>query len=677
MREKEAATHLSPGLFPAGTQNEWTAQNRTLTFTAHPLNNGCALAVAGKEPRERISKEKRVFEQDEKVYICRMESVPDERLPFIYDSHAVFMSLQNIMKAAALDFEDTGTERFSVSINNILQMSTLYREAMLRQVRVLQEAERQTEFISMEIDVFQSMHAVWHLLEIIYLTTNTHGLNSSIVPHFMGWLNFNFPAPLAEEGQKIVDSSSTADALAANADLWPYLKKLALRGHVSILANMLERLAPSKLLSAAAARWARDIARVSRDMPLGSDEETAGSFNARWRQWNAELQNVATAIRNLISEDEGSTSNDAALESLYNIVDVMRGDVDAISIQGQIWQDIMGAVLLYNEPTAQVDRLPALVGVVVEQFQTSEFSVLDNALVALLNHDLPEFLVYCNQIESWLSAHLADIMDHISILGICRRVFAVDPREYYLLALGETYLSHENLWRVGLDYLGMTNTSAGVLVMEECVMRVPIESDRKAEQVLRMCDKYRLKRAKDRIHRQLGRQKWQRGRLGAAIRHFAYVNDQGSIGQICDQLWNEYLESGKLKYGPVIDGVVASGLRHERLQFLTRYRDFHVCYNAGDFVESGKILLSILLSEIAPPYAIPDLLVDTIPLLEGDTLVFSSEDTFELLRCAESLLRNPVLLSSADTASENIDKSELSIFNVACARNLARSFVAM
>ncbi|KAJ2400446.1 hypothetical protein GGI23_002026 [Coemansia sp. RSA 2559] len=677
IREKEAAIHLTPGLFSAGTQAEWTSQNRTLIFSTHPLNNGCALAVGGKKPREHISKDYRVYEQDEKVYTWRMESVPDERLAFIYDSHAVFVSLQKLMQTTSVDGQEAGSERGGpVGIDSLLQMSGLYREAMLRQVRVLQDASRQTEFIASEIDVFQSMHAAWHLLEIIYLTTNMPGLSTSIVPHFMGWLNFNFPAPLAEEGQRMLEDSPSADALADNAGLWPYLKKLALRGHLTTMANMLERIAPAKQLSAAASRWARELARVSRDMPLTSDEETAGSFNARWRLWNAELQSTATAIRSLLPA--AAEPSDAPLEAVYNIVDVLRGNGDAMAAMGETWQDIMGATLLYSEPTAQADRLPTLTTEVADGFQTGDFSVLDKALVALLNHDLPEFLVYCSQIDPWLAAHIADTMDHINILGICRKVFDVDPRDHYVLALGEAYLSHEDLWRVGLEYLGATK--AGPHVMGEYAVRIPIESDRKAEQVLRLCDKHKLARATDRIHRQLGRQKWQRGRLGAAIEHFAQARDHASVGQVCDQLWTEFRASRTLTYGPTIDGVLASsGLKHDRLLFLTRYRDFHACCSAGDRAQAGKIIMSILASDIAPRYAVPVLLADTIPLLEDDALlVFDANDTYELLRRAEDLMHSPPEeLPRASSAANAPDKGQLDLFNVACARNLARSFVAL
>ncbi|KAJ2411956.1 hypothetical protein GGI10_003974 [Coemansia sp. RSA 2530] len=649
-RDTEAVTHLEPGLFAVGTQSEWSEQNRTLTFSIHPLSNQIAIAVAGKQPTESLPKRLPVFEQDQAVRICGLPGVPDSRLPFVNDTHAVFANLQKIMEAQSEE---------PVGVDGLLQTSILYREAMIRQIRVLQEAGETTEFIDAEAATFHAMHAVWQLLEIIYLSSNLPGLSTSIVPHFMEWLNFNFPAPLAEDGERVLGSGGT---LALSDELWAYVRKLALRGHVSVLANTLEKVAPVKGVSAMAARWARDVAGIARDMPLGSSEETAGSFNARWRRWNEELQNAAAAIASLLpAEDE-------ALEALYTVVDIMRGNVDAVAEEGESWQDVLGAMLLYSEPTALADRLPSLVGAAAEQFQIAESS-LDRALLALLNHELPEFLVLCNRIDLWLAAHMADLMDHISILDVCRAAFAVDPREHYLVALAELYVGHENLWRVALDYLGLCGTRAARCVMAEYAMRVPLESDVKAQQVLRVCETYGLKGAADRIHRQLGRRQWQRGRLGAAIAHFAVVADRRSIGLICDQLWDQFLASGALTYGSVIDGVLAAGLRHERLRFLTRYRDFYESYKAKMHADAGAILLSILVEEIAPPHAVADLLVDAIPLLEGDELVFSADQTFELMRCAEALRQSPF------PTGGSVDEGEMSIFSVACGRNLARSFV--
>ncbi|PIA15094.1 Nucleoporin, Nup85-like protein [Coemansia reversa NRRL 1564] len=679
-REKETALHLKPGVFPLGRQSEWAAQNRTLTFALHPLTAGVAVSVAGKVPRENISKDIKVYAPDERVYFCKTVAVSDARLPFANDTHAVFLAMQSIM----------GQDAEEVGVEGLLRMSALYREAMLQQVRMLQDGEQQqqkeSEFVETEVEIFQSMHAIWHLLEIIYLTTNLPGLNTSVVPYYMEWLNFNFPAPLAEDGQRIADSARDADALNKNTELWPYLKKLALRGHMTTLANMLEQVAPAQDLSAPSARWARELARVSREMPLGTSDETTGSFNARWRRWSNETHDIATAIGSLFSDEK----DDPPLRSLFRIAEILRGEVDVISEEGELWQDVLGAILLYSEPTAQADRLPTLAQVVLEQFQTDEFTQLDRALVALINHDLAEFLVYSNQIDNWLSAHTSDIMDHLGILEEWRSVFAVDPRAHFLHLLGEKYLSHQDLWHVGLDYFGQSKTLTGMSLVEESIVRMPLESDRKAQKMLDVCAKYGLSTAIDRIHRQLGRQKWQRGRLGAAIGHFARVGDRNAIGQICDQLWAEYLKSGKLTYGPIIDGVMAGGrLRHDRLQFLTQYRDFHESYKAGDFIAAGRLLLAILVDETAPLHAIPDLLVDAIPLLEGDSLVFSADDTFELMRCAEALTQSPLVKKSIDTAAADqmlpwseespatTRQDELGIFNVACARNLARSFVVL
>ncbi|KAJ2496799.1 hypothetical protein GGH96_005576 [Coemansia sp. RSA 1972] len=651
-REKEAATRLSSGVFPAGRQSEWSAQNRTLTHSVHPLTNSVALCVAGKQPREQLKTDICTYEQDQRIYVCGFGTTPDERLSFVNDTHSVFVALQSIM--------DAHEER--VGVDALLRMSALYREAMLRQVRVLQDA-RDSEFVRSESDVFQAMHAVWHLLEIVYVTTNA-GLSASVVPYYMEWLNFNFPAPAAADGERIIGSSPDSSALAQNPEVWPYVQKLALRGHVTTVANMLERIAPGDVLSAAASRWARELAQTARNMPLASIDETSGSFNARWRRWNSGLQSMATNIGSMLDK-----ADDDALSALAMVVDIMRGDADTISRAGDTWQDVLGAVLLYSEPTAQTERLPALAQLVLEQFEVDDFTLVDRTLAALVRHELPEFLVYCNQIDAWLSAHVSDLMQHIGILDSCRRVFKVEPREHYLVFLGERYLTHEGLWRVAMDYFGLCNTRVSQSIMGEYIVRMPLESDRKAQQVLRVCERYKLTEAMERVHRQLGRQKWQRGRLGAAIAHFVRVSDSSAVGQICDQLWAEYLASGHLTYGPIIDSVLATSA-HDRVRFLTVYRDFHECYKGGEFKRAGKLLLSILVGEIAPSHAVPDLLVDSIPLLEGDSLVFGADDTMELMRCAESVAQ-----SILDSDVCGVGRDELSIFNVACARNLARSYV--
>ncbi|KAJ2676082.1 hypothetical protein IWW42_000751 [Coemansia sp. RSA 1085] len=646
-RSKETIKHLK--VFSAG-QADWTSQNRTLVFSLHPLGRGVAVAVAGKQTREHLTSDVQANEQDQRIYVCGTPPVPDSRLPFISATHAVFAALQNVMNA----------DDAQVGIDGLLRLSAFYREAMLRQVRELQENSN-----SSETDVFQAMHAVWHLAEIMYLSTNMPGLNTPAVPLFLEWLNFNFPSPPPEERHELLEAD--ADSLTANESFWPYLRKLALRGHVATLASLLEHVAPASAMSAAAARWARELAAGLREMPVGSANETTGSFNSRWRRWHSKLQASSTAISSLLDTD------DSELSQIYDLVCIVCGDADSISAAADTWLDVLGAVLLYCEPASPADRLPALTQTVLEQFQTSDFALLDRALVALLSHDLPELLLYCDQVDSWLSAHLTDMLHHIGILDSCRRVFAVDPREHYLLALGEQYLRHDCLWQVAIDYFGLAGSRAGESLMEEYLVRIPLDSDRKAQQVLRTCKRYCLESAQDRIHRQLGRQKWLRGRLGAAIAHFAHVDDRAAISQICDQLWAEYLSSGKLTYGPIIDGVLATGLKHERLQFLTFYRDFHESYKAGDYENAASTLLRILLNDMAPPHAVSDLLVDAIPLLEADKPVFSSDDTFELLRCAESLARSP--FTKAFSQDSNIASNELSIFNVACARNLARSFV--
>ncbi|KAJ2722136.1 Nucleoporin nup85 [Coemansia sp. Benny D115] len=670
-RADETPLRLSPSLFPAGGANKWVQQNHTILFALHPLTNQTAISAGGILPREALT-DRRPNQSslgEQRVMVCRAPGVPDDRQAFANDTHAIFVALQSIAQV-----EETG-------LADMIKMSRLYREAMLRQIKVLQEAK--TEAVGGETEVFQAMHAVWHLLEAMYLSSVMPGLlSASIVPHYVEWLNANFALPATAKESKAISEASAEQLASDHAGAWVHMKRLALRGHKATLATLLDRMASAPSLEGPAATAAHTLAEQARKMPLVEREESSGAFRLRWRNWNEQTRKAA---RN-IGADQAECGG-PVLAMLHVLAQILSGDADTIAaVEGAAWQDVLGAVLLYSEPTAPADRLPALSAAVLEQFEPAGFSELDRTLHALLGHSLPEFLVRTAHIDTWLPAHLSDLMHHIGILGPCSQVYAVEPRAHYLVALGELYAGHEDLWRVGLDYLDMAHSRAARAVLEECVMRVPLDSDRKAEQVLRLCADRGLAHCATRIHRQLGRQKWQRGRLGAAIDHFAHAGDRASIARICDQLWFEYLESGTLSYAPVVDGVMLAtrGLQHERLQFLAQYRDFHECYRRGELVEAGRVLLELLVGEIVPAYAIGDLLVDAIPLLEADTLVFSSEDTFELMRCAEAHAQTPIIAdvlqkkrsTERNTAhTEAIARGEMSIFSVACSRNLARAFV--
>ncbi|KAJ1943257.1 hypothetical protein FBU59_002964, partial [Linderina macrospora] len=593
------AAHLEPGLFAPGDSKAWSSQNRTILAVPHPVLAKLALAVQGKLPREQLNSPSPPVSDEKCVQVWGQPSTLSNRQTFISETHASFTALQLAMKANKMDTD------------GVLRISGQYRAALLKQV----EKEKDNG----QYEVFGQMHAVWHLLEILYLTTVKDGLNSCVVAHMLEWLNTNFSPSSLEDS--VVVAGRQAKEIAVDKSLWPLIARLAVRGHLTVLANILQGVA--KELGEDVSRLARSVAKVARSMPVLSNGEEKGGFLGRWRKWTMSVKDVGKEIAQALVDQPGN----AALEGLQVAISIIAGKDEAIAGASQSWQDALGAMLLYQEPTAQADRLPELTDAAAEQFEISDFRPLDNALLVLLKQDLPTFLPLCDQIDSWLSAHAADLLTHLGIIDTFRHMLVVDPRPHYLVALAEQYMENEGMWQVVLDYLGAAGEHE---VMQEVIMRVPLSSDRVAQKVLEICEKHRLETALNRILRQLGRQRWRRGRRGAAIADFARAGDNLSITAICEELWSEYMASGVLSYGSTIDGV--AGLAHPRVQFLARYRDFHAMYAKGEMKQAGVVLLDILVGELAPKSVVADLLVDAIPLLEGDVLVFGQDATLELMR---------------------------------------------
>ncbi|KAJ1952236.1 Nucleoporin nup85 [Linderina pennispora] len=615
-RATEPAVHLDPGLFLPGESTLWTSQNCTLLSVPHPIHSQLALCAQGIKATETLST-KPVTRSDEKCVQIWTTATGLDRAAFVSETHASFMALQTQMAENTVDMA------------GLVRISAQYRAALLRQVEKDQ--------------VFAQMHAVWHLLEVVYLTTTQHGLDSAVSMQVLQWLNLNFPVQLLEE------SGRSAAELARSKQLWGDMERMAVRGHVTLLSDLLQRIAPELKAS----KLAQHLATVAREMPVMGADEMRGEFLVRWRTWNCNMASVGKEIARALSDAPG----DAELLGMQRAVAVMAGDG---VLAGESWQDVLGACLLYQEPAAQADRLPELTQLAVAEFEASDFTVLDHALIALLQQDLPAFLARSDQIDGWLAAHSADLLGHLRILDSFRNVFAEDPRAFYLRALADSYLVYEELWRVVMDYLGAANATEQ---MQEVAMRVPMTSDRVTQQVLDVCEKHKLQEAMERILRQRAHQQWRRGRRGAAIADFAQANDDIQVAAVCNELWQEYLESGQLTYGSAIDGVL--GVVHPRVQFLALYRDFHEAYVKRELKVAGKALLEILVGELAPRDAVKDLLVDAVPLLEGSEMVFGEQETLEIMRCAEQVRQS----------GQEEHNSELAVVRAACARNLARAML--
>jgi len=101
-------------------------------------------------------------------------------------------------------------------------------------------------------------------------------------------------------------------------------------------------------------------------------------------------------------------------------------------------------------------------------------------------------------------------------------------------------------------------------------------------------------------------------------------------------------------------------------------------------VLAGRQLVDLLSLEKAPKKYWALLLFDALPLLESKKLVFSSADTYELMRCLEEVVGSPHMSEylqllpptiAIDSVSTEDRVLQLDVIRLSLAKNLARALV--
>ncbi|XP_060068620.1 nuclear pore complex protein Nup85-like [Ylistrum balloti] len=245
--------------------------------------------------------------------------------------------------------------------------------------------------------------------------------------------------------------------------------------------------------------------------------------------------------------------------------------------------------------------------------------------------------------------------------------FGSNLREFLLLEYATSLMSHKSLWIVGVSYLDHC-PEFGRKYLEHFMENISIESEKKAQKLLHICQERNLVEQAKSICKVMGRRHMQHKRLGAALTWFLKSKDVALSTVIAERFLFEYSEKGSFSNLDLIDNLGPSMLLSNRLTFLGKYREFHKLYEEKEFQAAGQLLLSLLQARLAPKRFWVTLLVDAIPLLEAEEVIFSSSQTFDLMHCLEELMRE---FKDIDVR----EKEKLALLRLALTRNLSRAIV--
>ncbi|XP_069337804.1 nuclear pore complex protein Nup85 isoform X2 [Eulemur rufifrons] len=550
------------------------------------------------------------------IYIIRKDvDVYSQILRKLFnESHGIFVGLQRIEE------ELTGKSRKAQLVRVSKNYRSVIRACMeeMHQVAIAAKDPASGRQLSSQVSILSAMELIWNLCEILFIEVAPAG---PLLLHLLDWVRLH----VCE-----VDSLS-ADVLGSEN--------------------------PSKHENF----W-----------NLPGNTQTLTELELKWQHWHEECE------RHL---QDGTFASSPHLESLCKI---MLGDEAALLEQKELlnnWYHFLVTRLLYSHPTVKPIDLHIYAQSSLDLFLGGESSPepLDNILMAAFEFDIHQVIKECSIALSnwWFVAHLTDLLDHCKLLQSHNLYFGSNMREFLLLEYASGLFAHHSLWQLGVDYFDYC-PKLGRVSLELHIERIPLNTEQKALKVLRICEQRQMTEQVRSICKILAMKAVRNNRLGSALSWSIRAKDAAFATLVSDRFLRDYCERGCFSDLDLIDNLGPAMMLSDRLTFLGKYREFHRLYGEKRFVDAASLLLSLMTSQIAPRSFWMTLLTDALPLLEQKQVIFSAEQTYELMRCLEDLTSGRPEHGEPDAQQlqdDDIETTKVEMLRLALARNLAGAII--
>lgn len=575
------------------------------------------------------------------------------------ESHGIFVGLQRIEE------ELTGKSRKA----QLVRVSKNYRSvirACMEEMHQFAVADKDSAIgrqFSSQVSILSAMELIWNLCEILFIEVAPAG---PLLLYLLDWVRLH----VCEVDSLLADVLGSENP-SKHESFWNLVTTLVLQGRLDEARQMLSKEADSNPTSAGMCRVLGDLMRT---MPVLSpgNTQTLAELELRWQHWHEGCE------RHL---QDGTFASSPHLESLCK---VLLGDDAALLEQKELlsnWYHFLVTRLLYSQPTVKPMDLHLYAQSSLDLFLGGESSPepLDNILMAAFEFDIHQVIKECSIALSnwWFVAHLTDLLDHCKLLQSHNLYFGSNMREFLLLEYASGLFAHHSLWQLAVDYCDHC-PELGRVSLELHIERIPLTTEQKALKVLRVCEQRQMTEQVCSICKVLAMKAVRNNRLGSALSWSIRAKDAAFATLVSDRFLRDYCERGCFSDLDLIDNLGPAMMLSDRLTFLGKYREFHRLYGEKRFVDAASLLLSLMTSQIAPRSFWMTLLTDALPLLEQKQVIFSAEQTYELLRCLEDLTSGRPLCGEPDAQQlqdDDIETTKVEILRLALARNLARSII--
>uniref|UniRef100_A0A8C4DIL7 Nuclear pore complex protein Nup85 n=1 Tax=Dicentrarchus labrax TaxID=13489 RepID=A0A8C4DIL7_DICLA len=407
-----------------------------------------------------------------------------------------------------------------------------------------------------QVSILLAIELIWNLCEVLFIDAAPAG---SLLLHLLDWVRLH-KADVDEKAREVLQSESPAE----HRDYW--------------------------------------------DVPGGT--QTLTEFDVKWRHWHEEVDRCL--------QDNSFASN----KHLELICKILVGDEDTLLEHKDLlstWYHFLVTRLLFCHPTVKPTELHYYAQSCLTMFLDSRSvpEPLDSILLAAFEFDIHQVIKDCSIALNnwWFVAHLTDLLDHCKLLQSHNLHFGSNLREFLLLEYASGLFTHHSLWQLAVDYFDHC-PEFGRVYLELQIERVPLDTERKALKVLRICEQRQMSEQVRSICKIMAMRALRNNRLGSALSWSIRAKDAAFATLISERFLQDYCARGTFSDLDLIDNLGPAMLLSDRLTFLGKYREFHKLYGEKRFREASKLLLSLMTAKIAPRSFWMTLLTDALPLLE-------------------------------------------------------------
>ncbi|KAJ5080562.1 frount protein-related [Anaeramoeba ignava] len=584
-KQKQFATEIIPKIHSQNLNFCWGIGNELFLFGGSTSAFYCP-----KKQRKEINS------QENNIYILSWDTTNNESISkFLSQTHSIFVKLQ--MKQNQLSNTDTleASQGYRIALQNLKQ-------------NLIKQLDESNEDFQLNLDLANSvnpkafkdeieseaklvdiMERVFHLCENFFLLHSKYPSFS-----FVRWFQLNFTDQLEIES---IDTESIK---------WNKICRSIIHGKFENAINLLAKFPPNQTI--------QNTQKILQEFPELKYQTHLTIYRKQFQNWRKKCDKIYNS-----NEEIKQNPN---LSAIYKI---LLGDENEINQRTDSWIERFASKLLFIYPNLEIQSFGSKAKeCFTEKEKKERINDLDQIYLDILSLNTSRALlrIYSQIGNTWLSAHLSDLLFHIdSIQKDVLPTLGTDIREFFVLEFCQTLLSNPSRMPILVDYL-ISCQKMGKMLLSEIVQRQNIDDEFIYKKLLNICQNNQLDLEYKTICQIYGMKSFSSHKFPSGINALLEAEKieivNSGINRFFKKIVSEEIPLYQIQL--VIESLESDKQNQtsKKVLFLKHYKELCEYFQENQMDKAGRLILEIMKKEIAPKMFWLTLIWDAIVIMEEE-----------------------------------------------------------